>query len=194
MDRILAGSPDGLLLLRQAGPADDTGIREFVCGLSHRTQRLRFFACVAPPSTGLLRALCGGPGRADILLVTDGQGSVIAHGMAADVPAAGGHEASIGLVVADAWQRRGIGARMLSALVGRAASRGARSLVLDVLPDNDVMLGIIARRWPDAPAQRTPDALVFRPAIGAAPHPIPVPAFVSPGYLEGPHASDRSAA
>jgi GNAT superfamily N-acetyltransferase len=152
-------------LLRQAGPADSAAIRAFVCGLSPRTQRLRFFAAVAPPSTGLLRALSGTAGRADVLLVTDGDGTVIAHGMAADAPAREGLETSIGLVVADGWQRRGVGTQLLRALLTRAARRGVGSLVLEVLPDNHVMLGIIGRRWPDAPVERTADALVFRPAI-----------------------------
>ena len=163
MDRTLVAAA----LLRQAGPADSAAIREFVCGLSPRTQRLRFFAAVAPPSTGLLRALCGTTGRADILLVTDSDGTVIAHGMAADAPARGGLESSIGLVVADAWQRRGVGTRLLHALETRAARRGVSSLVLEVLPDNHVMLGIIRRQWPDAPAEWTPDALVFRPGISS---------------------------
>jgi GNAT superfamily N-acetyltransferase len=160
-----AGASPGLALLRQAEPADQAAIREFICGLSPRTQRLRFFACVAPPSAGLLRALCGTAGRADVLLVTDSDGAVIGHGMAADVPARGGLESSIGLVVADGWQRRGLGTQLMAGVIGRAARRGVRSLVLEVLPDNHVMLGIIARRWPGAPAERTPDALVFRPPL-----------------------------
>ena len=163
MDRTLVA----MALLRQAGPADSAAIREFVCGLSPRTQRLRFFASVAPPSTGLLRALCGTAGRADVLLVTDSDGTVVAHGMAADAPARDGLESSIGLVVADDWQGRGIGTQLLRALTIRAARRGVGSLVLEVLPDNHVMLGIIGRRWPDAAAERTPDALVFRPSIGS---------------------------
>jgi acetyltransferase len=162
MDGTLVGAA---ALVRQAGMADAAAVRDFVCGLSPRTQRLRFFAAVAPPSTGLLRALCGTAGRADVLLVTDSDGTVIAHGMAADAPGGGGVESSIGLVVADAWQQRGIGTQLLRALVTRAARRGVRSLVLEVLPDNHMMLGIIARRWPGTHAEWTPDALVFRPAI-----------------------------
>ena len=152
-------------LLRPAGPADSAAIREFVCRLSQRTQRLRFFAAVAPPSTGLLRALCGTTGRADVLLVTDGDGTVIAHGMAADAPARDGMESSIGLVVADSWQRRGVGTQLLRALTARAARRGVGTLVLEVLRDNYVMLGIIGRQWPEAPVEPTADALVFRAAI-----------------------------
>ena len=154
----------GAGLLRRAGPDDGASIREFVCGLSPRSQYLRFFASVAPPSTGLMRALCGS-GGADVLLVIDGDGNVIGHGMGADEPAAAGLASSIGLVVGDEWQRQGIGTLLLSTLISRAWHRGVSSLIFEVLPANYLMLGIIGRRWPGAPAERTPDAIVFRPAI-----------------------------
>jgi GNAT superfamily N-acetyltransferase len=187
MDRTLVA----MAPLRQAGPADSAAIREFVCGLSPSTQRLRFFAAVAPPSSGLLRALYGATGHADILLVTDGDGTVIAHGMAADAPARDGLESSIGLVVADGWQRRGIGTQLLRALTIRAARRGVGSLVLEVLPDNHVMRGIIARQWPDAPAEWTSDALVFRPAIPSEAGLRTVQAAISIGQLG--NSGDRRA-
>ncbi len=182
-------------LLRQGRPDDLTGIREFVCGLSPRSQYLRFFAAVAPPSTGLLRALCGTAG-ADVLLVTDHRGAVIAHGMAADGQAGRQLESSIGLVVADAWQQQGIGTRLLRALTDRAALRGVSSLVLEVLPDNSVMRGIIGRRWPDARAQRTPDAIVYRPAIRCSGGYRPIPRVIALGHSHhgGRHAGNRSAA
>jgi ribosomal protein S18 acetylase RimI-like enzyme len=188
-------------LLRRARPDDLAGIREFVCALSPRSQYLRFFAAVAPPSTGLLRALCGTQG-ADVLLVTDARGAIIGHGMAADAAAGdatAGHglESSIGLVIADAWQRRGVGTQLLDALVGRARQRGVTRLVLEVLPDNRVMLGIIRRRWPEAPAERTLDAIVSRPAIRQVGCPRPIPRVVVIGersYQGGAGGKDRSAA
>jgi GNAT superfamily N-acetyltransferase len=151
-----------------AREGDCERIREFVCGLSPLSQYFRFFASVAPPSTGLLRALCGETG-ADILLITDDGGTIIGHGMAADVPAADGLATDIGLVIADRWQGSGLGTRLLDTLVSRAATRGVTQLVLDVLPANNRMLRIIGRRWPDAPRERTRDALVIRPAIGPPP-------------------------
>jgi len=154
----------GCGLLREATEHDATRIREFVCGLSPQSQYLRFFATVAPPSSGLLRVLGGGTG-ADILLVTDDGGTVIAHAMAADTAVSGGLASNIGLVVADSWQQQGLGTLLLGTLIGRAARRGIGSLVLDVLPSNDRMLGIIARRWPEAPRQRTRDAIIISPSI-----------------------------
>lgn len=154
----------GIGVIREGGQHEADRIREFICGLSPNSQYLRFFATVAPPSSGLMRVLCGGTG-ADILLITDPSGAVLAHGMAADTPVPGGLASNIGLVVADRWQQQGLGTLLLSTLIGRASRRGVGSLVLDVLPANDRMLGIISRRWPDAPRQRTPDAIVIRPAI-----------------------------
>jgi GNAT superfamily N-acetyltransferase len=155
-------TPSGLL--REGCEDDAARIREFVCGLSPQSQYLRFFASVAPPTSGLLRVLFGGTG-ADILLVTDDRGTVIAHAMAADTAVPAGLATNIGLVVTDRWQGQGLGTLLLSTLIGRASRRGVASLVLDVLPSNDRMLGIIARRWPDAPRQRTRDAIVITPAI-----------------------------
>jgi hypothetical protein len=115
--------------------------------------------------------------------------------MAADQ--AGGSD--IGVVVADRWQQRGIGTLLLAALVDRAAGRGVRTLVLDVLPANELMLGIIARRWPAAPRERTPDAIIIRPQLlgaVAAPH-VPVPSVISLAsrYHSGEHrAANRPAA
>jgi ribosomal protein S18 acetylase RimI-like enzyme len=163
------GSPlTGSLVIRTASLDDADGIREFVCGLSPRSRYFRFFASVAPPSTGLLRALCGASGTADILIVTDNRDAVIGHAMAADACVAGRLESNIGLVIADDWQQQGLGTGLLSLLVSRAVERNVSTLVLDVLPANDRMRGIIARRWPDAPAERTRDAIVVRPAIGPA--------------------------
>ena len=176
----LAGRGSGLI--RSGGPGDADAIRAFICGLSPQSQYFRFFASVAP-STSLLRTLSGVTGSADILILTDSRNAVIGHAMAADSRAADGQlETNIGLVIGDDWQGRGLGTTLLDMLVSRAARRGVRALVLDVLPANDRMRGIIARRWPDAPAERTRDALVIRPSIGPADagYPVTLPAVMGP--------------
>lgn len=150
--------PSGRYDVRTAEPDDATVIRDFVCALSVRTQFFRFFTAVAPPSPGLLRALTGATG-ADIVLITDDCGAVVGHGMAADGEADGTHTADIGLVIADRWQGQGLGTMMLRLLTDRAAERGVEALVLEVLPDNRKMLGIIERRWPHASRKRMPDAI-----------------------------------
>jgi ribosomal protein S18 acetylase RimI-like enzyme len=160
------GCPERDWRVREAGPQDAVRIHEFVSRLSPRSQYLRFFAAVAPPSSGLVRALCGGNGKADVLVVTDRAGEVIGHGMAADGRTdRGSLSTEIGLVIADSWQGQGLGTTLLSMLARRAANRGVPSLVMEVLPDNQRMLGIIARRWPGAARERTADSIIVRAPI-----------------------------
>jgi GNAT superfamily N-acetyltransferase len=147
--------PDLWPEIRPARRPDSGDIREFINGLSVRTQFLRFFGIAAPPSSGMLRVLSGTDRSADIVIATY-RGSVIGHAMAVDrrtIDRADGdgiRMSDIGLVVADSWQLRGVGSALLGMLVRRAARRGIRTLVMDVLPGNDRMLAMIERRWPGA--------------------------------------------
>jgi ribosomal protein S18 acetylase RimI-like enzyme len=165
----------GRYCVRPADPADDAAIREFLCGLSVRTQYLRFFTAMCPPSRGLLKALTAGHPRADILLVTGEDGQVVGHGMAVDAPGERAGSADLGLVIADDWQGQGLGPVLLRLLEQRAAARGITTVVLDVLPENRRMLGIVDRRWPAADRRRTLDSInITAPVTGALPVPGPV--------------------
>ena len=172
--RLAAGAtPRGPYSVRPAGPADDEAIRDFLCGLSVRTQYFRFFTAMCPPSRGLLRALTAANQKADILLVTGADGRVIGHGMTVDAACERTGSADVGLVVTDDWQGHGLGSVLLRLLTARAAERGITSLVLDVLPENHRMLGIVGRYWPDADRRRTLDSInITAPVTG----PLPVPA------------------
>jgi GNAT superfamily N-acetyltransferase len=119
-------------------------------GLSLRSRFLRFFSPVAPPTSAVLRGMCGaGPGT-DALLATE-DGEIVGHAMASEVTGPDGRPvADIGLVVADHWQGRGLGSQLFSQAVARAAARGVSGLVMEVLPENRQMLAMIARRFPDA--------------------------------------------
>ena len=68
----------------------------------------------------------------------------------------------VGVVVADAWQRRGVGAALMRTLVTRAQARGVTALALDVLPGNRVVLAMIIGHWPDAAIGRSSDSLDIR--------------------------------
>jgi GNAT superfamily N-acetyltransferase len=156
------------LQVRAAGPEDADLISAFVSALSPQTQYLRFFAAVAPPSASLLRALSGADERADILVATTADGTIVGHAMAADRTGPRGEPVShIGLVVADEWQLRGIGTQLLGLLVPRAAGRGVGTLVLDVLPTNSRMLGMIERRWPRLRREFSADSVtLYAPLAG----------------------------
>jgi GNAT superfamily N-acetyltransferase len=194
----------GLITIRPAGRADAEAIRSFITGLSPRTQYRRFFAGVSPPSSALLRGLAGAGNGADIVVATrrvagrsgpdrsrpqcgqlDCGEPLIGHAMAADRIASDGmRTVEIGLVVADASQRRGVGSALLRVLLARAFARGARTVVMEVLPGNKDVLAMIARRWPAACYERTADSVVVRARLA------PPPAVA---HVPGPAAGARTA-
>jgi GNAT superfamily N-acetyltransferase len=150
--------PDGRILIRQAGGGDLGGLRDFLAGLSVRTRHLRFFAG-APASAAMIRVLAGQRPDADAL-VAIGNGEIIGHAMAVDTAGPPGATATeIGIVVADAWQGRGVGSWLLRALAGRARARGATTLAMDVLVENQRVLAMIAARWPAARHDRSGESV-----------------------------------
>ena len=162
-------------MIRPAGPADLAALGEFFASLSVESRYLRFFAPVIP-SHGLLDLLSGGPAHVDaIVAVADGH--VVGHAMAVDQPDPGDCRADratdVGVVVADAWQRRGMGAALMRALIARAQARGITSLAMDVLPVNRRVLAMVIGHWPEAAVEHSPDSLDIR---------IPLP----PPQVSGP--------
>ncbi len=148
--------------IRPARPDDAERVRDFLTRLSPDTRALRFFTGVGRPTPALVRALVTRDDRRDVLLAvrrTPHGDEVVGHAMSCHVvPPGGAGEgdgaarpvAEIGIVVADDWQGRGIGERLLRRLLLRAAARGATEAVMDVLAENHRLLRAIRRRWPDA--------------------------------------------
>lgn len=154
---------------RGAAAGDCDAIRSFVTGLSLRTRFLRFFTPVSPPSPAVLRGMRGAGRTSDVLVATH-QGVIIAHAMAADsVSPEGCRVTDIGVVVTDRWQNRGIGSQLLDRLVARAVTRGVTVLVMDVLPENTQMLGMISRRWAGAGYELGADSVTVRVDMPGAP-------------------------
>jgi GNAT superfamily N-acetyltransferase len=151
--------PAGQVRIRQAGSADHAALRDFLTGLSLRTRYLRFFAGALPASPATLQILAGGRPGVDALVATR-NGAIIGHAMAVDGAGPNGAAmAEIGVVVADAWQGRGVGSGLLHALAGRARARGATTLAMDVLVENQRVLAMIAARWPAARHDRSAESV-----------------------------------
>lgn len=148
-------------MTRPAGPADMAALGDFFAGLSAQARYLRFFGPVTP-TPALLRLLSGGGANVDAVVAVRG-GIIIGHAMAADQPGTEGPRrpggvrdpqdpavTDIGVVVADAWQGRGVGSALVHALITRAQARGVTSVAMDVLHANHRVLAMIGRRWPAA--------------------------------------------
>ena len=61
------------------------------------------------------------------------------------------------MVVADAWQRQGVGWTLVRALITGAQVRGVTSVTMDVLHGNDRVLAMIKGHWRAARARRSRD-------------------------------------
>jgi ribosomal protein S18 acetylase RimI-like enzyme len=61
---------------------------------------------------------------------------------------AGDHDADVGIVVTDDYQRRGIGSDLLDHLTGTIAEVGVTELCCDVLSENYFVLDWLRRRLP----------------------------------------------
>jgi GNAT superfamily N-acetyltransferase len=146
----------------------------FFAGLSAQTRYLRFFAPVTPGGR-LLALLAGCSGGTDtVVAVRDGE--IIGHAMAADQARPGDsppRATDIGVVVADAWQGRGVGSALVHALVARAVARGVTFATLEVLPGNARVLAMIMAHWPAAIVTRSPDATTISCPLARPPRARP---------------------
>jgi GNAT superfamily N-acetyltransferase len=159
----IAGAP-GRAEIRRAQSSDLAALGDFFAGLSARTRSRRFFAPVTP-TAAMLRRLCGGTGDVDAVVAMAG-GGIVGHAMAADRAESDGDSITeIGVVVADAWQGRGVGSALVRALIAGAHARGVTFLVMDVLPGNRQVLAMILGHWAEAGIDYAADCVTVRVRI-----------------------------
>lgn len=153
--------PGGTAGIRQAQSSDLAALSAFFAGLSPGTRSRRFFAPVTPTSA-MLRRLAGGTGHVDAVVAIAG-GDIVGHAMAADRAGSDGDPMTeIGVVVADAWQGRGVGSALTRAVIARARGRGVTSLTMDVLHGNRQVLAMILSHWADARVEDDADCVTVR--------------------------------
>jgi GNAT superfamily N-acetyltransferase len=112
-------------------------VRELCARLSLRTRYLRFLSPMPVLPESLLRMLADvdDPGRLTLIAELDDAdgGQVVALG---NMAALDGDRAELGLVVADCWQRQGIGVALAARLLHAAELRGLRRFVVHGRWDN----------------------------------------------------------
>ena len=141
-------SPDGIeFSMRPMSPTDIGIARDVSQKLSARTRYLRFFLSSWRVSEErLAKAVNPDPAREYALIVTTGAGeSESAAGAGRFFVTALGDDAEFALLVADEWQRRGIGERLLKALIDEARRRGLKRLHGEILATNRGMLALARR-------------------------------------------------
>ena len=134
--------------IRPAAGTDADGLRRFLTGLSARTAYSRFFTGLGPVPDRLLRWLLRNDPGQEVLLAVHG-GEIVGHGMYTVAPGRTGL-AELAVVVTDAWQRRGLGPRLVEALLAAARTHGIRQIGFTVLADNRPANRLALRTWPQA--------------------------------------------
>jgi len=141
-------APDGTPVTIRAIGADDLDLeREFVNGLSRATGYQRLMSARTPSLEELRRFTDVDPARETALIaLTATNGREREIGVARyvrDEHSAG--EAEFAIVLADDWQRRGLGRKLLASLIDDAKRHGVRRLVGTTLSHNEGMLRLARR-------------------------------------------------
>ena len=139
---------DGTVVhIRQARDDDRARLADFLAGLSQSSMKARF---LGRPSTkgGLVDGLL--PGEKRFSLVVDHDGSLIAQ---ADYDILRTDTAEIGMIVADAYQHKGLGTALLRILARAATDSGVRAFEVTVrAEDYSIMDSIRELGFPIRPS------------------------------------------
>ena len=133
--------------LRPIRPEDEGIEQEFVRNLSDESRYLRFRDAVRELSPRMLSQLT----RVDydrhlaLIAVTERGGRELQVGVARYVAEGNGRSCEFAIAIADDWQRKGLGSRLMDALMAAARERGLREMVGEVLASNQKMLDFTAR-------------------------------------------------
>jgi acetyltransferase len=159
LDRSAIAAVPGVLL-RDARPEDCAAVGEFLSGLSLDSAYRRFFTGIgSAPSGALVRRLVeADPDRRTVVLAIAGAEVV---GVADTTLVDDGRAVELGVVLADRWQRRGLGWQLCAAALVPALIRGVPVLRAHTLPDNARVAKILRRRWPDAAPRFADGTLVW---------------------------------
>ena len=155
-------APDGaVVMIRPIGPADFELEREFVGALSPMTGYHRLMSTRTPSLEELRRFTAVDSEREVALIATTEVGGRerqvgVARYVKDEVRPG---EAEFAIVLADAWQRRGLGRALLAALIDEARRAHLRRLIGTALSENVGMLRL-ARRLGFSVALNPESALV----------------------------------
>lgn len=139
-----------LVRCRTLEPGESWVVREVFAGLSAASRQRRFHVPVPRLTDRMVTALSAVHPDAHVVVVAETrvEGLWRPVGIARAVRA-GGTEAELAVEVVDAWQRRGVGRRLLHELHARVAAIGIEVLTSSILVGNRAMLDLLLEVFPD---------------------------------------------
>lgn len=168
----VAPLPDGSsVTLRPIRPEDAEMEQEFVRNLSHGSRYFRFMNTVRELTPAMLVRFTQIDYDREMAFVAvreEGERE-IEIGVARYITSPDARTCEFAIVVADAWQGKGLGRRMLERLVEVARWRGLRTMVGHVLGGNQAMLGLCKKLGFEI-SDHPEDAAVKRATLNLAAH------------------------
>ncbi len=133
------------LKLRHIAPADAAREQAFVHGLSREASYLRFHGTIKDLSKEDLKKFTDPDSRNAVALIVlrSGKTGEEEIGVARYVIDPDGANCEFAIVVADTWQKRGIGTRLMKALIRHLQVSGIKQISGSVLKSNSAMLKFI---------------------------------------------------
>lgn len=130
------------LVIRAIRPDDEAAMIRFHGGLTESTVYLRYFELFGLPERTAherLARICRSDDDRELALVVEHPDAqtgpaIVAVGRLSKSPS--GHAAEFAIVVADAWQRKGLGTELLRRLILVAREEGVERVWADLLPTN----------------------------------------------------------
>jgi GNAT superfamily N-acetyltransferase len=159
LERPTAARPAELIpgvCVRAATTRDAARVRRFLQGLSLDSAYRRFFTGLGSVPESLVRRLLDPAGGRTVVLAVAADEIV---GIA-DTSVCG-HAVELGVVVADRWQRQGLGWPLADAALEPALAAGVRTLRAHTLADNARVARMLRRRWPAAKPRFDDGTLVW---------------------------------
>lgn len=138
--------PDGTdLIIRPIRPEDAQIEQDFIRSLSEQTKYFRFMQAIKELTPEMLVRFTQIDYDREMALigVMEESGSEIMVGVARYMSRPGGDTCEFAIVVSDAVQGRGIGARLMRSLMHNARQRGLRIMEGEVLSANNTMLALM---------------------------------------------------
>ncbi|CAK0772109.1 acetyltransferase [Gammaproteobacteria bacterium] len=138
--------PDGTdIIIRPIRPEDAEIEQEFVRGLSEESSFFRFMSILHELTPSMLARFTQIDYDREMALIaiTKRSGKEIEIGVSRYAINPDGESCEFALVVADAWQGRGIGAHLMGCLMGAARARGLKIMQGDILSNNTNMLKLV---------------------------------------------------
>jgi GNAT superfamily N-acetyltransferase len=168
--------PDGEeLTVRPAGPEDADAVLALHAECSPRTRHRRYLAGTVGPSPMQVARLLSTPQGTTLVAERESELRVVAMAnLACD-----GTEAEVALLVADAYQRRGVGTALLHRVVRLATGAGVEALHAHAHADNSAIVATLRRLGRplrvNADGRLVTVSVDLRPQADPEPEPAPEP-------------------